>query len=205
MDQLKRLRAEKGLSQAKLAALADIDPSTVNQIERGAREASPATLRKLAQALDVSIAELLEDAVPRVSKVPAPPPLFNGDREEERRAEWGAAVRRARQLRARGRPRMEQMLSAWRDRRDRAALREVGLLLNDADAARNALREKVGAGLAMRDPRLENAPPGTQIPNPGWEEYIEADRFYGALIDMVFGAGLSIRREQEAHEVQNAL
>jgi transcriptional regulator with XRE-family HTH domain len=202
MHQLKRLRRGKGLSQAKLAALADIDPSTVNQIERGAREASPATLRKLAQALDVSIAELLEDAVP---KVPAPPSLFNGEREEERRAEWGAAVRSARQLRARGRPRMEAMLSAWRDRRDRAALREMGLLLNEADAARNALWEKVGAGLAMRDPRLENAPPGTQIPNPGWEEYIEADRFYGALIDMVFGAGLSIRREQEAHEVQTAL
>ena len=56
MDQLKRLRMEKGLSQAKLAALADVDPSTVNQIERGARDASPATLRKLAEALDVSIA-----------------------------------------------------------------------------------------------------------------------------------------------------
>jgi transcriptional regulator with XRE-family HTH domain len=84
MDQLKRLRTEKGLSQAKLAALADIDPSTVNQIERGAREASPATLRKLAQALDVSLAELLEDATP---KAPAPPSLFNnGITDEERRS-----------------------------------------------------------------------------------------------------------------------
>ena len=61
MDQLKRLRAEKGLSQARLAARAGIDPSTVNQIERGAREASPATLRKLAEALDVSLADLLEE------------------------------------------------------------------------------------------------------------------------------------------------
>jgi transcriptional regulator with XRE-family HTH domain len=84
MDQLKRLRTEKGLSQAKLAALADIDPSTVNQIERGAREASPATLRKLAQALDVSLAGLLEDATP---KAPAPPSLFNnGITDEERRS-----------------------------------------------------------------------------------------------------------------------
>jgi transcriptional regulator with XRE-family HTH domain len=64
MDQLKRMRLDKGLSQAKLAARADIDPSTVNQIERGAREASPATLRKLANALDVGIADLLEDAAP---------------------------------------------------------------------------------------------------------------------------------------------
>lgn len=65
MEQLKRLRAEKGLSQARLAARAELDPSTVNQIERGAREASPATLRKLAQALDVSLVELLEADSPK--------------------------------------------------------------------------------------------------------------------------------------------
>src|SRR5215217_2636056 len=61
METLRRLRTEKGLSQARLAARAELDPSTVNQIERGAREASPATLRKLAEALDVRLAELLED------------------------------------------------------------------------------------------------------------------------------------------------
>jgi len=81
MEQLKRLREERGLSQVKLAARADIDPSTVNQIERGAREPSPATLRKLADALDVSIADLFEDAAP---KVVAPPSLFNGLEEERR-------------------------------------------------------------------------------------------------------------------------
>src|SRR5918995_3326656 len=86
MDQLKRLRAEKGLSQARLAARAGIDPSTVNQIERGAREASPATLRKLAEALDVSIAELLEDVSPKVSgRSSLEPSLLNG-LEDERRA-----------------------------------------------------------------------------------------------------------------------
>lgn len=65
MEQLKRLRTEKGLSQARLAARAEVDPSTVNQIERGAREASPATLRKIAHALDVSLFELLEDDSPK--------------------------------------------------------------------------------------------------------------------------------------------
>jgi transcriptional regulator with XRE-family HTH domain len=85
MDQLKRLRTEKGLSQAKLAALADIDPSTVNQIERGAREPSPATLRKLAQALDVSLAELLEDASPKAPRRSSlEPSLFNGLEDEWR-------------------------------------------------------------------------------------------------------------------------
>jgi transcriptional regulator with XRE-family HTH domain len=72
METLRRLRTEKGLSQARLAARAEVDPSTVNQIERGAREASPATLRKLAAALDVGIADLLEDASP---KAPGRSPL----------------------------------------------------------------------------------------------------------------------------------
>jgi transcriptional regulator with XRE-family HTH domain len=72
MEMLRRLRTERGLSQAKLAARAELDPSTVNQIERGAREASPATLRKLADALNVSIADLLEDPSP---KAQAPLPL----------------------------------------------------------------------------------------------------------------------------------
>jgi transcriptional regulator with XRE-family HTH domain len=72
METLRRLRTEMGLSQAKLAARAELDPSTVNQIERGAREASPATLRKLADTLNVSIADLLEDPSP---KAQAPLPL----------------------------------------------------------------------------------------------------------------------------------
>ncbi len=60
MDKIRELRIERGLSQAKLAARAGVDPSTINQIERGARNASPLTLRKLAQALDVSLYDLLE-------------------------------------------------------------------------------------------------------------------------------------------------
>jgi transcriptional regulator with XRE-family HTH domain len=71
METLRRLRTKRGLSQARLAARAELDPSTVNQIERGAREASPTTLHKLAGALDVSLYELLEgEPSPK-----APPPL----------------------------------------------------------------------------------------------------------------------------------
>ena len=94
MEKLRRLRTERGLSQARLAARAEVDPSTVNQIERGAREASPATLRKLAEALDVGLAELLEDVSP---KAPAPSPelpfigLEDGRRIEE--AEGVASAR----------------------------------------------------------------------------------------------------------------
>jgi transcriptional regulator with XRE-family HTH domain len=95
MEQLKRLRKERGLSQAKLAALADIDPSTMNQIERGVREPSTTTLRKLATALDVTLAELLDPKGTGRSSLE--PSLLNG-LEEERplrylRA-WRAHIRR---------------------------------------------------------------------------------------------------------------
>src|SRR5215213_8038014 len=86
METLRRLRTEKGLSQARLAARAELDPSTVNQIERGAREASPATLRKLADALDVSIADLLEDTSPKARSSSPEPSLFNGLEDERREA-----------------------------------------------------------------------------------------------------------------------
>lgn len=76
MERLKRLRTDKGLSQARLAARAGLDPSTVNQIERGARDPSPATLYKLADALGVGLAELLEDEAP---KAQAPLPLEYGE------------------------------------------------------------------------------------------------------------------------------
>jgi len=93
MEQLKRLRAEKGLSQARLAARAGLDPSTVNQIERGAREASPATLRKLAEALDVGIAELLGDVSPKARAARPLEPSFNGLLAEERRTGYLRAWR----------------------------------------------------------------------------------------------------------------
>ena len=65
MEKLKRLREASGLSQVKLAARADLNPATVNQIERGMRDASPGTLRKLADALGVSLYELMEEEAPK--------------------------------------------------------------------------------------------------------------------------------------------
>ncbi len=97
MEKLKRLREERGLSQVKLAARADLNPATVNQIERGMRDASPGTLRKLADALETSLYDLLlEDEAP---KAQASPPPEDGERgskkpepslhdEEERRLRY---------------------------------------------------------------------------------------------------------------------
>lgn len=56
---LKKIRLDRGLSQARLAARADLDPSTVSQIETGARKPTPGTLDSLARALDVSEESLI--------------------------------------------------------------------------------------------------------------------------------------------------
>jgi transcriptional regulator with XRE-family HTH domain len=62
MDELRRLRKAKKLSQARLAALADLDPSTVNQIETGARQPNTRTLEKLATVLGVGVSDLFPKA-----------------------------------------------------------------------------------------------------------------------------------------------
>jgi transcriptional regulator with XRE-family HTH domain len=58
MEELRRLRKEKGLSQAKLAVMAGLDPSTVSQIETGARRANTGTLERLAAVLEMEVADL---------------------------------------------------------------------------------------------------------------------------------------------------
>jgi len=60
-DNIKRLRKKKGLTQEKLARLADIANNTLVKIEMGmAKEPTITTVAKIAKALNVSIDELVE-------------------------------------------------------------------------------------------------------------------------------------------------
>jgi transcriptional regulator with XRE-family HTH domain len=93
MEQLKRLREERGLSQVKLAARADLNPATVNQIERGARNASAGTLRKLARALDVSLVDLIEESGSgKAARSSLEPSLLNGLEDERRLSRFSEAI-----------------------------------------------------------------------------------------------------------------
>ncbi len=60
--EVRRLREERGWSQAKLAASADMAVSGISQIETGVRSPSAATLTKLARALKVEVADLFPKA-----------------------------------------------------------------------------------------------------------------------------------------------
>lgn len=56
---LKRIRAERGLSQADLGRLAGVSPSAISQTESGTRGLGLETLLRLSQALQTSIDEML--------------------------------------------------------------------------------------------------------------------------------------------------
>ena len=59
-ENIRKLRIKKGLSQEKLARLADISNNTLVKIEIGmAKEPTITTVTKIANALEVSIDELV--------------------------------------------------------------------------------------------------------------------------------------------------
>ncbi len=57
---LRTLRIEKGLSQEKLALLADLDRTYISGVERGQRNISLVNLQRLANALNMKLDELLQ-------------------------------------------------------------------------------------------------------------------------------------------------
>ena len=56
------MRIEKGISQEKLALLAEVDRSYVGRVERGDNNVAVLTLARLVKAVDVSIADLMREA-----------------------------------------------------------------------------------------------------------------------------------------------
>ncbi len=59
-ENLRRLRTERGITQEQLGAQAAIQMADISRYETGSRDPRITTVARLADALDVSIAELLE-------------------------------------------------------------------------------------------------------------------------------------------------
>ena len=57
---LRRYRRERGLSQEKLAEICDLDRSYMSLLERGINQPSLTVFLKLAHALNISAAEMVE-------------------------------------------------------------------------------------------------------------------------------------------------
>jgi transcriptional regulator with XRE-family HTH domain len=59
---IREVRLAKGISQEKLALIAELDRSYVGRVERGDNNAALLTLVRLAGALDISVAKLMQRA-----------------------------------------------------------------------------------------------------------------------------------------------
>lgn len=75
-ERLKVVREEKGLSQTELAAKTGLQPSAVSHFESGRRSPSFDNLRRLADALNVTIDYLLGRSNQREAVGPASDLLF---------------------------------------------------------------------------------------------------------------------------------
>jgi transcriptional regulator with XRE-family HTH domain len=62
MDQIRRLREEKGMSQAKLAVLADMNPATLWRYETGQRSPNVDQLERLAGVLEIEVSDFFPKA-----------------------------------------------------------------------------------------------------------------------------------------------
>lgn len=58
---IRRVRDEKGVTQEALSFEADLDRSYIGGVERGERNIAIINLKKIADALKVSLSELLKD------------------------------------------------------------------------------------------------------------------------------------------------
>lgn len=62
MERIRQLRTKRGLSQAKLAVRADMDPATLNRLEQGKGNPNLRTLERVADALEIEVADLFPKA-----------------------------------------------------------------------------------------------------------------------------------------------
>jgi transcriptional regulator with XRE-family HTH domain len=58
---LRRLRERKALSLTDLASISSVSRVTINRIENGRQKAMPATIRKLAAALQIDVEQLTSE------------------------------------------------------------------------------------------------------------------------------------------------
>ncbi len=66
MEELRRIREERGLSQQGLSDASGVNKATINQIERGRRSPNVDTLAKLADALGVEVGDFFPKAQSRL-------------------------------------------------------------------------------------------------------------------------------------------
>src|SRR5215218_4362168 len=89
VENVRRMRREKGLSQQELADLAGVGQDSISAIETGKHEPHPRTLRKLAEALDAEVADFFkEPALPLAEAPREAGPAQTTEQPRERGEGW---------------------------------------------------------------------------------------------------------------------
>ena len=60
---LRRMRKDRGISQERLALLAEVDRAYVGRVERGDNNVAILTLVRIADALEMTLVELMSEAL----------------------------------------------------------------------------------------------------------------------------------------------
>jgi transcriptional regulator with XRE-family HTH domain len=155
------------MTAGELAARSGVGRNTISRIERGLVEPQAATLHKLAEALGMSVADLVGEG-------------------------WRGAFENSQRFRASAKERLRARLSLWEMARDEGAsdqlrrrlLDEVGLILDEATEALRKLQDNLGEGLNHMS---------ELGPDLYWEEVRDIDMLYRELLSMLGDAGLSVR------------
>jgi transcriptional regulator with XRE-family HTH domain len=85
VDRLAELRESQGLTLRDLAERSGVDANTINQVELGHRKPRPSTLRKLAKALDVEVADFFREPAVPLPEAPRGARLQEGGRPNSAR------------------------------------------------------------------------------------------------------------------------
>ena len=192
-------RESHGLTQRELAAEAGVGEVTVARMETGA-SVTPSTARKIAGALGVAVADLLERP---------PVPLAEvweetGRLEEERleadspkdRQRWGRVLASVRERQREVEAKVEELVAL--PAHSKADLHQVKRALDEAQDCMNTLvlalpgghiRHRQGRDKIAIDNLLEVDP-------DQWEEVGKAERFYYDIVERLAEAGLVELKER---------
>jgi transcriptional regulator with XRE-family HTH domain len=160
MERIRQLRKERGLSQVKLAVMADMDPATLNRLERGTGNPNLKTLERVADALAVEVADFFPKAPGRSSPQPSLNDALEDLRSTTDRFEGYHAIQKA----------LDEYREQWEKRLaegdfDKAALEEAGRALKAFwPAVTSAADAEMGEGARWGVQREEAAAQSVLLP-----------------------------------------
>jgi transcriptional regulator with XRE-family HTH domain len=193
LRELREIRLRRGLSQADLSAVTGVAEFTISGIESGKRaNPRPSTLRKLAHALGVEVADLYGESDSPLGQAPSPQQLtLNGELEEDRRAALEILF-----------DNLRIHLTGTADRWIHEA--ETGLVLWSEDAAiafsievNSQAKHLYGFVSEALEPAVENLFSGTLMLRSEQRKLIEAMEHLNKAVEMVNEAAEAVAPSRE--------